>query len=69
MALVIRGKYAGIEFTVHQYCSNWVSSKDGVVYHISSVRFTTEEFKHIVDSKLIDSCFKPNFDKCRFILQ
>jgi len=69
MALVIRGKYAGVEFTIHHYCSDWVSSTKGEIFHISSVRFTEEEFRRIVDSKMINNCFIPNFTKCRFILK
>ena len=50
MAKVLRGKLKGQNFTISQYCNDWVTVKEiAKVFSITSLEFTIEEMFTILN--------------------
>jgi len=62
MATILRGKRKGEEFTICQYCNDWVTEMESNSVHlITSVQFTEKEFFKVIMSKEIDGRYVPDY--------
>ena len=50
MATVLRGKNKGKTVTISQWCNDWISTKEGKIYGVSTLEFTDSEIFSICES-------------------
>lgn len=63
MATILRGKKKGQTVKISQFCNDWVSTTDGQILALGSLKYTVLEFSQIINSKNVGmmwAIYKPD---------